>query len=189
MIEFNKNIIGTIGENLAVCKLLEKGWAAVNINTSINNFNSIDIICFRMNSQTWQHESVLIQVKTLIKSGNESNLNFPTGFDIEKSKDINYLNNNIKGPYIFITLEVTPNGYKPEFYILSREQVKDLLYKSNQWYLSWQRNGPIKEKGVPAGLKLKWIKGEHESGTVKYDSFQNPLNGEQCKDNWDNIWK
>lgn len=67
MIEYNKNIIGTIGENLAVCKLLEKGWTAVNINTSINNFNSIDIICFRMNSQTWQHESVLYSSKNINK--------------------------------------------------------------------------------------------------------------------------
>ncbi len=184
----DKAIIGAIGENMVVTKLLENGWATLNVNTMIKNFKSIDLICLRMKDDSWEHDSVLVQVKTLKVEGKNKDVNFPTGFDIEQSKDEEYLKKAIKGPYVFVLMKEAPSGYEYEYYILSRKQMIDLLLASNTWYLSWPRKKGIKEKSVPAGLLLHWLRREGDKAHNGRKEFFNPLADQpSTKDNWNNI--
>ncbi|MCK9450760.1 MAG: hypothetical protein M0Q90_03640 [Bacteroidales bacterium] len=188
MIDNNKAVLGAIGENVVISKLLEHGWVAFNVNSTIKNFKSIDLVCIRMEEGTWKHKSVLVQVKTLKRHKPNAKLNFPTGFDIFSSKDKTYLDVNIKGPYVFVVANPSETGYIFEYYILSRNQMKELLYESNKWYISWERENPIKEKGVTAGLLLHWIEGYGDKAVKGRMEFVNPLaKHKSCKDNWNNI--
>lgn len=187
MIDNDKAVLGAIGENMVVTKLMENGWAAMNINSTIKNFKSVDILALKMLPNTWEHKTVLIQVKTLHQYKSGKDINFPTGFDIEQSCDKQFLEDNIKGPYVFVeALDTSDGGYSFDYYVLSRKQMINLLYESNQWYCSWPREKEIKRKGVSAGLLLSWIKGEDTQEKNGHSLFQNPISG-NCHNNWRNI--
>ncbi len=189
----SKNTIGAIGENFAINELLRRGWHVANLNSVVMNVKSVDLVAIKMDKNTFNHKSVLIQVKTLIQHKNE-NINFPTGFDLEQAANEDYLKNNIRGPYVFIVAKNVesedPNNPPVfEYYIVSRTQMIKLLYDSNQWYLKKDRGGrQIKTKGVTAGITLKWLRGEGEPAKGNGKEFQNPLsNQESCLNNWKNI--
>lgn len=184
----NKNLKkptqGAIGENLVLNELLNRGWKAFNANAIIPNFPSIDLICYheKMREQG-KRRPAFIQVKTMIEKKGE-HPNFPTGFSLEEATDKKILEEGIIGPYVFV-LQTLKNEI--EFYILSRRQIIDLLYESNNYYYK-----PEHHKGnAPAGVKLLWIRGSKKwNPKIGDEEFDNPLYGQSsAKDNWDNIWK
>lgn len=79
-----KTQLGLLGENMVATKLLERGWVAINLNNTLSNFPSVDIVAMRMCPDSHKHESVLIQVKTLKQEKEGQHLNFPTGFNCDK---------------------------------------------------------------------------------------------------------
>ena len=87
---------GAYGEALVVTELVKRGYVALNANSSVRNHRSIDIACIRYDDATWTHKSVLIQVKA--RRGRD----FPTGYNLSESINIDLLNKEAKGPYVFI---------------------------------------------------------------------------------------
>ena len=87
---------GAYGEALAVTELIKRGYVALNANSSVKNHRSIYIVGYRYDDATWTHKSVLIQVKA--RRGRD----FPTGYNLSESINIDQLNKEVKGPYVFI---------------------------------------------------------------------------------------
>ncbi|AUI53886.1 hypothetical protein CRM71_00100 [Prevotella jejuni] len=92
----HSQMTGAYGEALVVTELIKRGCVALNANASVRNHRSIDIVCIRYDDATWTHKSVLIQVKA--RRGRD----FPTGYNLSESINIDQLNKEVKGPYVFI---------------------------------------------------------------------------------------
>lgn len=92
--------IGAIGENEVVSKLMQHGWDAFNANCTLKNYKSIDIVCLKSTQKNlekpWMPEVALIQVKTSVQK------TIPAGFKIKESLQKNTLEQQVKGPYVFI---------------------------------------------------------------------------------------
>lgn len=185
--------LGAIGENNVVSILMQKGWDAFNANCTIKNYKSIDIVCLNSkkpesNDKPWKPSFALIQVKTCTQS------NIPVGFSIgqaagydEGNHDIGktYLNENVKGPYVFVSVTDKNGELQFRYFILSRSQFIELLYASHRWYTE----GKSLNMKAPAGLYVRWLEGKSDEATNRHKAFRNPLNGVSCENYWENIWK
>lgn len=89
-------ITGAYGEAFVVTELIKRAYVALNANASVRNHRAIDIVCIKYDDATWAHKSVLIQVKT--RRGRD----FPTGYNLSESINIDLLNIEVKGPYVYI---------------------------------------------------------------------------------------
>ena len=176
--------IGAIGENEVVSKLMQLGWDAFNANCSLKNYKSIDVVCLKPIDGQWKPDVAFVQVKTSVEH------NITTGFTIGASLEREVLEQNVKGPYVFVYIDTSNSAdWKFHYFILSRKQFIDLLYASNYWYFNdWYREKEISKKS-PAGLKVEWLMGGGEDEDSKHKAFHNPLNGVSCEDCWENIWK
>ncbi len=135
MITNDSQMTGAIGESLVVAELIKQGWVAMNVNASVRNCKAIDVICIKCDENTWQHQSSLIQVKA--RRGKD----FPTGFSLRQSTNLEELNREVKGPYVFVSLDEYNN---PDYYILSRSQFIKLLYSLHDRYCNKiQREKPL----------------------------------------------
>ena len=180
--------IGAIGENEVVSKLMQHGWDAFNANCTLKNYKSIDIVCLNsaiQNSQEkpWMPEVALIQVKTSVQK------TIPAGFNIKESLQKNTLENQVKGPYVFVLADTSKEIWSFRYFVISRKQFIKLLYAAHEWY----KNGYHRDKAIseesPACMKVKWLEGKDEKETKNHIAFHNPLNGVSCEDCWENIWK
>ncbi len=178
-----------------VSKLMQHGWDAFNANCTIKNYKSIDIVC--LNSELpesedclWKPKTVLVQVKTSMQ------MNIPAGFTIRQSLDKKYLNENVKGPYVFVYVDkkgkANQHEWKFRYFVISRRQFIELLFSAHDWYVNdYQREKEISLEG-PAGLDIRWLMCDTECSAMKetknHKAFNNPLK-ESCEDCWDNIWK
>ena len=172
-----KSLIGAIGEQMVSVKLMQQGWNVLNANASITNFESIDLVC--INPET--DEISLVQVKTQLGQ----NPNFNVGCTIQK---VDTLLEKIKVPWVFV--QVIGEGLDMEFYyfILSRQEVADLILTSNEWYLNdWKRTKELSDN-CTVNLKLKWLKGEGESETPLHSAYVCSLDhdSENC---WQKLWE
>ena len=150
MITNNSQMTGAIGESLVVAELIKKGWVAMNVNAAVRNCKAIDVICIKCDKNTWQHQSSLIQVKA--RRGKD----FPTGFSLRQSINLDELNREVKGPYVFVSLDEDNN---PDYYILSRSQFIKLLYSLSDRYCNKiQREKPL-NLSLPAELHLGLLQG------------------------------
>ncbi len=174
--ELSKSKLGTLGENIVIEKLQERGLRVVNANTLHNNYKSIDLICTNpINNQT-----VEIQVKTSFGT------NIPIGTTLANCiKD--KLEKKILGPWVFIHIETDGSMH---FYILTREEMILLAHESNDWYMNkWKssyRKKPVNPKNA-CGLYIKWIDGEGDEENYKHYAFINPLRRGGAENHWEKI--
>lgn len=187
--QMEKARIGAIGENNVVSILMQYGWDAFNANCTIKNYKSIDIVCLNNDvpesiDKPWKPSMALVQVKTCTQS------NIPVGFTIEEALDKYYLYNNVRGPYVFVSITDNGGTFKFRYFILSRVQFVELLYASNYWYKNdWNRGTKDINVKAPAGLYVRWLEGESDESTKRHKAFKNPLDGVSCENCWENIWK
>jgi len=180
----DKARLGSIGENLVVAKLMQKGWDAFNANCSIKNYKSIDVVCLNSNipeddKHLWKPKTALIQVKTSVQS------NIPTGFSIAESLDRDYLERMVKGPYVFVAAKQGTDGFSFRYFIISRKQFIELLYRAHVFY-DKKHNGN-EEKKAPAGISILWLEGKPEFAPKTPQDFGNPIK-ETCENKWESIW-
>ena len=192
--------MGAIGENLVVAKLMEQGWDAFNANCTIKNFKTIDIVCIDGNStdpkSPWKPNIALVQVKTSVQS------NIPAGFTMAQCLDKEYLEKNVMGPYVFVSAKkVEDNNYEFRYFILSRRMFIDLIHAAHKYAIyDYKReikeetiNDPAYINGVkvtaPSGLYLRWMMGESDKTNKLHGEFKNPLEGINCENAWENIWR
>ena len=170
--------IGAIGEHMVMVQLFLQGWDAYNANASVTNREKIDIICIRDIEST-----SLVQVKTSYQSS------FPIGMTLEQAQDRKYLEEHIIGPWVFVRATGKGCNTRFRYYVLSREQVTDLIYKSNDWYLNQvQRSKPVNKKSLCAIMEA-WLTGnDYKAPRLNAPVFENPLKGCTAEGAWNNIW-
>lgn len=191
--------LGAIGENLVVTQLMQHDWDAFNANCTIKNFKSIDIVCIDGSAtdplEPWKPNVTLIQVKTSLQS------NIPTGFTVAQCLDKEYLEKNVMGPYVFVSANKNiENEYTFRYFVISRKMFIDLIHEAHKFYI-YGYNREIKKdtkdnpeyingiKGSsPAGLYIKWLEGKSDNATKNHGEFKNPLKGQSCENQWENIW-
>ena len=179
--------IGAIGENLVVAKLMQQGWDAFNANCTIKNYKSIDIVCLNSDLKEsdelwWKPKTSLVQVKTCVQN------NIPAGFSIQEALDKDYLQQMVKGPYVFVSAKLIDNSYSFRFYVISRKQFIDLLYEAHNYYVNVLHNGDKIELSAPACISISWLEGKTDFSSRNKVSFGNPLS-KSCEGAWENIWE
>ncbi|MBD5208146.1 MAG: hypothetical protein HDS79_07800 [Bacteroidales bacterium] len=179
---------------------MEQGWDAFNANCTIKNFKTIDIVCIDGNStdpkSPWKPNIALVQVKTSVQS------NIPAGFTMAQCLDKEYLEKNVMGPYVFVSAKkVEDNNYEFRYFILSRRMFIDLIHAAHKYAIyDYKReikeetiNDPAYINGVkvtaPSGLYLRWMMGESDKANKLHGEFKNPLEGINCENAWENIWR
>lgn len=163
---------GKIGETAVMLELLKKGFNVININNSYPNYKNADLICMNANNG----KSVMIQVKT------GTTHNILTGFTSELDGTIQILEESIIGPWVFVYMPDDKMS-NMEFYILTREEVIELIYSSNKWYAT-EYYRKLKKK-YPVGVYVDWLEGGSSKATKLHPEYKSTLH-QTSKDNW---WK
>ena len=183
--QMDKARLGSIGENLVVARLMEQGWDAFNANSNIKNYKSIDVVCFNSDipeskEQAWKPKSALIQVKTSYGRV------IPAGFTIEECLNKKHLEENVKGPYVFVKVDQTDKGDVYNYYIIYRDLFIDLIHKAHVFYDKIHNGQEV--KSAPACIDIDWLKGKSNFSPRVKEDFGSPVT-KPCEDEWDNIWK
>lgn len=179
--------LGAIGENNVVSMLMQKGWDAFNANCTIKNFKAIDIVCLNSDlceneDKRWKPKTALVQVKTSVAS------NIPVGFNIGECLSVPYLEQMVKGPYVFVSVKDVGNGYAFRYFVLSRRQFIRLANAAHEYYVNGYKRDKELNLESPAGLYVRWLEGKDDEATERHIAFRNPLVGRSCEDCWENIW-
>ena len=161
---------GKIGETAVMLELLKKGFNVININNSYPNYKNADLICMNANNG----KSVMIQVKT------GTTHNILTGFTSELDGTIQKLEESIIGPWVFVYMPDDKMS-NMEFYILTREEVIELIYSSNKWYAT-EYYRKLKKK-YPVGVYVDWLEGGSSKATKLHPEYKSTLH-QPSKDNW-----
>ena len=161
---------GKIGETAVMLELLKKGFNVININNSYPNYKNADLICMNPNNG----KSVMIQVK----SGTTHNIF--TGFTSEFDGTIQKLEESIIGPWVFVYMPDDKMS-NMEFYILTREEVIELISSSNKWYAT-EYYRKLKKK-YPVGVYVDWLEGGSSKATKLHPEYKSTLH-QPSKDNW-----
>ena len=161
---------GKIGETAVMLELLKKGFNVININNSYPNYKNADLICMNANNG----KSVMIQVKT------GTTHNILTGFTSELDGTIQKLEESIIGPWVFVYMPDDKMS-NMEFYILTREEVIELISSSNKWYAT-EYYRELKKK-YPVGIEIEWLKGKSSKATKLHPEYKSTLH-QPSKDKW-----
>lgn len=170
--------IGLIGETAVTLELLKKGFDVININCTYKNYKNADLLCMNANNG----KSVMIQVKT------GTSKNILTGFVSELDGTIEHIEKKIIGPWVFVSIN-PKNLSDINFYVLTKEEVLNLITSSNKWYVTeWNRK--LKCKPI-VGIDISWLEGKNVEKTdshfkLKHNEFINPL-GHNSINRWDKI--
>ena len=163
---------GVIGETAVVLELLKRGFDVININNSYLNYKNADLICMNPNNG----KSVMVQVKT----GTTQNIH--TGFTSDVKGSIPKLEEKIIGPWVFVYMPDDKMS-NMEFYILTREEVIELISSSNKWYATeYDRE---LEKKYPVGVYVDWLEGGLTKATKLHPEYKSTLH-QTSKGKW---WK
>lgn len=166
---------GELGENLVVMALMNMGWDVININTVYRNYKNADLICMNANNG----KSVMIQVKT------GTTHNILTGFISELDGTIPNLETSVIGPWVFVYMPDDKLS-NVEFYVLTGEEVIELISSSNKWYVTeWNRK--LKSKPI-IGVEVDWLQGKSSKASKTDANKQHPeyksTLRQTSKDNW-----
>ena len=179
-----KNVMtGKMGETAVLLKLMEMGYEAFNLNNEIPNFKAADIMCF--NPET--NKTAMIQVKTTLAK----NPNFYTGFYSDRTGRIldKKLEENIICPWVFVHIVDENSEKKYKYYILTRDEVINLIADSNSWY--WENGGQHKnatKDKQQVGLPIGWITG-HNIGKNGGKQYPRNIKIAPPENAWDKITK
>ncbi|MEE0910191.1 MAG: hypothetical protein UIQ51_05365, partial [Bacteroidales bacterium] len=121
-------------------------------------------------------KSVMIQVKT------GTTQNILTGFNSDVKGSIPKLEESIIGPWVFVYMPDDKMS-NMEFYILTREEVIELISSSNKWYAT-EYYRKLKKK-YPVGVYVDWLEGGLSKATKLHPEYKSTLR-QTSKDNW---WK
>ena len=175
----NKARLGKIGEFMTAVQLMHLGFDVANLNDSIPNMKSVDLLVYDDN----------LKRHTLgrVKASTENT--FPVGFDLSVAEDMNKLKDAVTCAFVFVKVDLKETEPKYTFYILSRLQMIDLTYKGHDWYLhKLQRDKEVKRTGIVC-ISEEWLQGaDIKPKRLKGEDFKNPLKGISAKDAWNNIW-
>lgn len=167
---------GKMGEAAVVLKLMELGYEAFNLNNEFRNFKNADIMCFNPEANKY----IMIQVKASF----QKTPNFYTGFDSNRKGEIinKKLEENIICPWVFVHIQEKKNEYVYKYYILTQEEVVNLIKDHNKWY--WTEGGTHSKAtsdnqqvglpiGVITGLNMEKNGGKTYPRKIKIEAPEN----------------
>lgn len=192
MAELSRQAKGAIAEHYIVMRLLARGYAAANINFTVENSKAVDIFC----SNNLLDSIIGIQVKSSFNDSKSFNIglthgDFCTNGIFDDAKAMASLEQKIVGPWIFVKVDTTSDIPQFRTYILTREQVIKLSFESEKWYINdvYHAN-PLKDKGNVA-LVLGWIEGYDTpavtTGKRQRKLFKNPYKQGEFLEAWHNL--
>ncbi len=159
--EMNYSQKGILGETIVALELMNQGWDVININTVYRNYKNADLICMNANNG----KSVMIQVKT------GTTHNILTGFTSELDGTIPNIETSVIGPWVFVYMPDN-NLSNMEFFILTKEEVIELVTTSNNWYVNeWNRQ--LKSKPM-IGVEVDWLRGNPSKASKLNAKKQHP---------------
>lgn len=163
---------GRLGETAVILELQKMGYDVVNLNDGLSNFKNADLFC----SSPSSGKHTLIQVKTGFTN------NILTGIVSTNKGEIVGLEEKITCPWVFVY--VKPD-FTFEFYVLSQDEVTELIRCSNDWYTKC-RVTELK-CDVHVGIEVAWLKGDgSKASKVHPEEFVNPLS-EPTEGKWEKL--
>lgn len=189
MAKLPANVLGAIGEYQTLSRLLRLGHNAAITNLSVENTESTDILCRDVNGRF-----CTIQVKTTAENNWKTGITHKEFHDangqIDLAKGRKFLEDNIVGPWVFVQMggsEIYPTF---RFFILSRPEVINMIYRNEEWYLTEvNRKSPLKGNG-PICLYEAWLHGLGIPANKNHIEWINPFPVPlyQFEDAWHNLW-
>lgn len=194
MEDLSRQSKGAIAEHYVIMRLLARGYTAANINFTVNNCKSVDILC----SNPKLNKIIPIQVKSSFNKSKSFNIglqheDFCVNGAFDEEKALKSLEGKIVCPWIFVDVNTSFDIPTFRTFILTKKQVIKLAFESEKWYLNdvFHAN-PLNPKGNVA-LVLGWIEGfdtTARDGVHWRHHFSNPYPNTQMKfeEAWDNLW-
>lgn len=188
MIELSRQSKGAIGESYVLLRMLARGYTAANLNLSVSNLKSFDLICGNSDMSKY----VPVQVKASFDKSRSFNIglthgDFMTNGAFDETKAMHSLSKKISCPWIFVNVDTSTPIPHFRLFVLNAEQVIKLTYESEKWYLNdVTRKLPLKESGNVA-LVLGWIEGYDTTQTNTRKFFKNPFSIGQFEEAWENL--
>ena len=170
------NQLGRLGETAVALELMKRGYDVVNLNDSIKNYQHADLLC----ASAITGKTTLIQVKT------GSTMNIQCGLTSTPDGVIDDLDGKVVCPWVFV--HATPQGkddYSFEFYVLTRDEVLNLIKRSNDWDANqWSRK---LKHDIRVGVDVRWLdaKGSSDSPGL-HPAYTSSLTV-SSKNRWDKI--
>ncbi len=170
--------LGEIGETAVKLELLKMGFDVIDLNQAYKNYKHADLIC--LNAENGK--STMIQVKT------GTTKNILVGFTSELDGSVPDLDNYIVCPWVFVYIN-EKNLSDVTFYVLTKEEVYDLISTSCKWYATaWNRT--LKSKPL-VGVDVAWLKGKGTAASApnlqkQHSEYKSPL-ASTSKNEWNKI--
>lgn len=189
-IQYATQTKGAIGEMHLAIRLLLLGHDVANTNFTVKNTAYYDLLC----RKDGEGQAYPLQVKTTFSNSFRVGMTHGDFIDAngawDEAKGRRRAEEKVQCSWAFVECNGT-QAY-PEFrvFILTREQVVDLIVASEYWYLTdCGRYSPHVKPSGDVGLISIWLEGKSGKATKLHTTiFPNPLNGVSQQDNWDNIW-
>lgn len=121
MNQLNKLITGMTGEYLVAGQMSLRGWTA---NLTYKNYPGVDII--GQHPELGENTIAKIQVKSS---------EYPSFWVGIKHSQRSLMSHLIKGPYVLVYFNKINDNVVPEYYILSKQQMIDIINQSDD---AWQ---------------------------------------------------
>lgn len=125
----NRLITGMAGEYLVAGQMSLRGWTA---NLTYKNYPGVDII--GQHPQLGANTIAQIQVKS------SEYPSFWVGIKHSQRGDMSQL---IKGPYVLVYFSYKDGHVEPEYYILTKQQMIDVINQSDDTWQSKQHKKPL----------------------------------------------
>lgn len=182
-------ILGAIGEHQVLSRLLYLGHSAAIVNLSVENAEGIDILCRNKDGK-----NCAVQVKTTAKNNWLTGISHKEFYDdngnIDLAKGRLFLEKKIVGPWVFV--HVGGNAVVPtfRFYVLSRSEVIEMIYSSEEWCLTgYNRTKPLQGNG-PVCIFQAWLCGFGVPANSRHIEWVNPFasQGSKFEEAWHKLW-
>lgn len=129
MKQVNKLITGMAGEYLVAGQMSLRGWTA---NLTYKNYPGVDII--GQHPQLGENTIVQIQVKSS---------EYPSFWIGIRHLQRGQMSQLIKGPYVLVYFNKTNDLVEPEYFILTKQQMIDIINQSDDAWQTQVHKNPI----------------------------------------------
>ena len=171
-----------LGETAVALELMKRGYDVINLNESLQNYMNADLLC--ISGKTGN--GIKIQVKT----GTTENIRCGLIAD-PATGVIQNLDERVICPWVFVHVADKTNqdgstDFKFDYYILTRDETRELLRVAHDWYANDTKNGRKLQKNILVGMDIPWLMGEDFKDTSLHNARKNPLKS-KALNQWDKI--
>lgn len=187
-IELSRQSKGAIGESYVLLRMLARGYTAANLNLSVSNTKSFDLICGNSDMSKY----VPVQVKASFDKSRSFNIglthgDFMTNGVFDETKAMQSLKEKIRCPWIFVNVDTSTPIPQFRLFVLSAEQTIKLAYESEKWYINGVQHVKALADNGTVALVLGWIEGFDTQPSKTRVLFKNPFSVGHFEEAWENL--